>query len=29
MGALMEEVGFTNVGRIDGCLFRPVLVGTR
>ena len=29
MAALMEEVGFTNVGRIDGCLFQPVLVGTR
>lgn len=29
MAALMEGVGFTNVRRIDGCLFQPVLVGTR
>ena len=27
--ALMESVGFKNVRRIDGCLFQPVLVGTR
>jgi hypothetical protein len=26
---LMEQVGFTRVRRIDGCLFQPVLVGTR
>ena len=26
---LMEQVGFTRVRRIDGCLFQPVLVGAR
>jgi SAM-dependent methyltransferase len=26
---LMERAGFTRVRRIDGCLFQPVLVGTR
>jgi SAM-dependent methyltransferase len=26
---LMEEAGFTRVRRIDGCLFQPVLVGSR
>ena len=26
---LMEQAGFTRVRRIDGCLFQPVLVGTR
>lgn len=29
MAVLMEEAGFTRVHRIDGCLFQPVLVGTR
>ena len=29
MAILMEEAGFTWVRRIDDCLFRPVLVGTR
>jgi len=29
MAVLMEEAGFTRVRRIDGCLFQPVLVGTR
>ena len=29
MAVLMEETGFTRVRRIDGCLFQPVLVGTR
>lgn len=29
MAVLMEEAGFTRVRRIDGCLFHPVLVGTR
>ena len=29
VAALMEEAGFTRVRRIDGCLFQPVLVGTR
>lgn len=29
MAILMEEAGFTRVRRIDGCLFHPVLVGTR
>jgi SAM-dependent methyltransferase len=29
VAALMESVGFKNVRRIDGCLFQPVLVGTR
>jgi len=29
MAVLMGETGFTRVRRIDGCLFQPVLVGTR
>ncbi len=29
MAVLMEEEGFMRVRRIDGCLFHPVLVGTR
>ena len=29
IAVLMEEAGFTRVRRIDGCLFQPVLVGTR
>ncbi len=29
MAELMEETGFEKVRRIDGCLFQPVLVGTR
>ena len=29
VAALMESVGFKSVRRIDGCLFQPVLVGTR
>lgn len=29
VAAVMEGVGFKNVRRIDGCLFQPVLVGTR
>lgn len=29
MAVLMGEAGFTRVRRIDGCLFHPVLVGTR
>jgi SAM-dependent methyltransferase len=29
MAVLMGEAGFTRVRRIDGCLFQPVLVGTR
>lgn len=29
MAALMGEAGFTRVRRIDGCLFHPVLVGSR
>jgi SAM-dependent methyltransferase len=29
MAVLMAEAGFTRVRRIDGCLFQPVLVGTR
>jgi hypothetical protein len=29
MAVLMREAGFTRVRRIDGCLFQPVLVGTR
>jgi hypothetical protein len=29
MAVLMEGAGFTRVRRIDGCLFQPVLVGTR
>jgi hypothetical protein len=29
VAALMEAVGFTRVRRVDGCLFHPVLVGTR
>jgi glycine/sarcosine N-methyltransferase len=29
MTVLMKEAGFTNVRRIDGCLFQPVLVGVR
>jgi SAM-dependent methyltransferase len=29
MAILMEAAGFTRVRRIDGCLFHPVLVGTR
>jgi SAM-dependent methyltransferase len=29
VAALMETVGFTRVRRVDGCLFQPVLVGTR
>jgi len=29
MAVFMEEAGFTRVRRIDGCLFQPVLVGTR
>src|SRR5262245_223841 len=29
MAGLMEEAGFTRVRRIDGCLFQPVLVGSR
>ena len=29
MVVLMGEVGFTGVRRIDGCLFQPVIVGTR
>ena len=29
MAALMGTVGFTRVRRVDGCLFQPVLVGTR
>jgi hypothetical protein len=26
---LMQQAGFTRVRRIDGCLFQPVLVGSR
>jgi SAM-dependent methyltransferase len=29
MAVLMGEAGFTRVRRIDGCLFQPVLVGSR
>jgi hypothetical protein len=29
MAVLMGEAGFTCVHRVDGCLFQPVLVGTR
>ncbi|SRR6266446_6539025 len=29
MAILMGEAGFTRVRRIDGCLFQPVLVGSR
>ncbi len=29
VATLMEEVGFKDVRRLDGCLFQPVLVGTR
>lgn len=29
VAALMEAVGFTRVRRVDGCLFHPLLVGTR
>jgi SAM-dependent methyltransferase len=29
VAALMGSVGFRNVRRIDGCLFQPVLVGSR
>lgn len=29
VAALMEAVGFLRVRRVDGCLFQPVLVGTR
>lgn len=29
MAVLIAEAGFTRVRRIDGCLFQPVLVGTR
>lgn len=29
VAAAMESVGFKKVRRIDGCLFQPVLVGTR
>jgi SAM-dependent methyltransferase len=29
MAVLMGEAGFTRVRRVDGCLFQPVLVGTR
>ena len=29
MAVLMGEAGFTRVRRIDGCLFQPVLLGTR
>jgi SAM-dependent methyltransferase len=29
VAALMESVGFKSVRRIDGCLFQPVLVGSR
>jgi hypothetical protein len=29
MAALMGEAGFTGVRRVDGCLFQPVLVGSR
>ncbi len=29
MAILMGETGFTRVRRIDGCLFQPVLVGSR
>ena len=29
MTVLMREAGFTRVRRIDGCLFQPVLVGSR
>jgi hypothetical protein len=25
----MGEAGFTGVRRVDGCLFQPVLVGSR
>ena len=29
MAVLMGEAGFRRVRRIDGCLFQPVLVGSR
>jgi len=29
IAVLMEEAGFTRVRRVDGCLFQPVIVGTR
>lgn len=29
VAGIMQEVGFKGVRRVDGCLFQPVLVGTK